>query len=99
MISVWMKVPEWGRAATAALLCVGLFTSDLVTSVEMNESQLYPVAMVTLYRIRNRSIVWLLGGLAVALTVAGYLMAPPADVWDGMTNRAFSLLVIVLTVV
>src|SRR5581483_9376835 len=99
MISAWMKVPEWARAAIAILLCAALFTSDLVTSVEMNESQLYPVVMVTLYRIRARPIVWLVGGLAACLTVAGYLLAPPADVWDGVTNRAFSLAVIVLTIV
>jgi diguanylate cyclase (GGDEF)-like protein len=65
----------------------------------MNESQLYPIALLPLYRIRPRYLLWIIGGLTAVLTVGGYLIAPPADVWDGVTNRVFSLLVIAVTVV
>jgi diguanylate cyclase (GGDEF)-like protein len=98
MIEAWLKLPEWARVAVAALVCFGLFTSDLYSSVEMNESQLYPIALLPLYRIRMRYLLWMMCSLTVVLTVAGYLIAPPADVWDGVTNRAFSLLVIAVTV-
>jgi diguanylate cyclase (GGDEF)-like protein len=97
MVETWLKTPEWARAAVASLLCLGLFASDLFTSVEMNESQLYPVAMMLLYRIRAKPILWLVGGLAIALTVAGYAIVPPVDVWDGVTNRVFAIAVIVIT--
>jgi diguanylate cyclase (GGDEF)-like protein len=99
MIQAWLKIPEWVRAAFASALCLGLFMSDLVTSVEMNESQLFPVAMMTLYRIRTKLILWLVGGLAIALTIAGYGLSPPADIWDGVTNRVFSVAVILITMV
>ena len=95
MLELWLKVPAAGRAAVAALACLSLFISDTITSVEMNESQLYPIALMLLYRVRSR---WLLGSLtafAVFLAVAGYLIDPPADIMDGVTNRAFSVITIV----
>jgi diguanylate cyclase (GGDEF)-like protein len=82
----------------ATLLCFGLFASDLFSSVEMNESQLYPLALLALYRVRTRYLLWIMCSLTVVLTVAGYLIEPSADVWDGVTNRVFSLLVIIVTV-
>jgi diguanylate cyclase (GGDEF)-like protein len=98
MIEAWLKLPEWARVAVAALVCFGLFTSDLISSVEMNESQLYPIALLPLYRVRMRNLLWIMCSLTAVLTVAGYLIAPPTDVWDGVTNRIFSLLVIAVTV-
>jgi diguanylate cyclase (GGDEF)-like protein len=97
MIQAWFKLPEWARVGVACLVCLGLFTSDLF-SVDMNESQLYPLAMLPLYRIRTRSLLWIICGLAVFLTVAGYLIAPPPDIWNGLPNRIFSLVVIGVTV-
>jgi diguanylate cyclase (GGDEF)-like protein len=98
MIEAWLKLPEWVRVTVAATVCFGLFTSDLFSSVEMNESQLYPIALLPLYRVRMRNLLWIMCGLTAVLTVAGYLIAPPADIWDGVTNRVFSLLVIGVTV-
>ncbi len=97
MVQAWLKLPDSLRALVALLLCSGLFMSDLVTSVEMNESQLYPVAMMPLYRVRSKILLWTVAGFAVFLTVFGYWMAPPDDMWDGATNRAFSMIVIVVT--
>jgi diguanylate cyclase (GGDEF)-like protein len=97
MIEAWLKLPEWARVSVACLVCLGLFTSDLF-SVDMNESQLYPLAMLPLYRIRTRSLLWIICGLTVFLTVAGYLIAAPPDIWNGLPNRVFSLVVIGVTV-
>jgi diguanylate cyclase (GGDEF)-like protein len=99
MIETWMKLPDSARAAVALVLCAGLFTSDLVTAVEMNESQLYPVAMMPLYRVRSKQLLWGVALLAACLTVLGYALAPPEDIWDGVTNRGFSIVVIVVTAI
>jgi diguanylate cyclase (GGDEF)-like protein len=98
MIEAWLKLPEWVRVCFACLVCFGLFTSDLFSSTEMNESQLYPIAMLPLYRIRTRYLLWIICSLTALLTVAGYLIAPSDDLWGGMTNRVFSLAVIGITV-
>jgi diguanylate cyclase (GGDEF)-like protein len=98
MIEAWLKLPEWVRVCFACLVCFGLFTSDLFSSTEMNESQLYPIAMLPLYRIRTRYLLWIICSLTALLTVAGYLIAPSDDLWGGMTNRVFSLAVIGVTV-
>ena len=97
MIAAWLKVPERWRAAVAILLCCGLLGSDLITKVEMNESQLYPVALVLLYRVEDRRLIWGTAGLAVLFTVLGYALDPPPSVWDGVTNRSFSILVLVVS--
>jgi diguanylate cyclase (GGDEF)-like protein len=97
MIEAWLRLPEWSRVSVACLVCVGLFTLDMF-SVDMNESQLYPLAMLPLYRIRTRSLLWIICGLTIVLTVAGYVIAPQPDIWKGLANRAFSLIVIAVTV-
>jgi diguanylate cyclase (GGDEF)-like protein len=97
MVEAWLKLPEWVRVSVACLVCFGLFTSDMF-SINMNESQLYPLAMLPLYRIRTRALLWIICGLAIVLTVAGYFIAPPPDIWNGLANRAFSLVVIGVTV-
>ncbi|MEJ0069736.1 MAG: GGDEF domain-containing protein [Pseudomonadota bacterium] len=96
MIAAWLKLPEWARVGVACLVCLGLFTLDM-SSVDMNESQLYPLAMLPLYRIRTRSLLWIICGLAIVLTIAGYMIAPPPDIWKGLANRGFSLVVIGVT--
>jgi diguanylate cyclase (GGDEF)-like protein len=98
MIEAWLKLPEWVRVTFACLVCFGLFTSDLFSSTDMNEAQLYPIAILPLYRIRTRYLLWIICGLTAVLTVAGYLIAPSDDMWGGMTNRVFSLAVIGVTV-
>jgi diguanylate cyclase (GGDEF)-like protein len=97
MVEAWLKLPEWVRVSVACLVCFALFTSDML-SIDMNESQLYPLAMLPLYRIRTRSLLWIICGLTIVLTVAGYLIAPPPDIWNGLANRMFSLIVIGVTV-
>ncbi len=97
MLDLWLKTPDWVRAAIAVLLCTALFTSDLITDVEVNESQLYPIALLPLYRIRSKQLLWLVAGLAMALTALGYIVDPPADIWDGVTNRTFSIVVLFVT--
>jgi len=97
MVEAWLKLPEWVRVSVACLVCFVLFTSDML-SINMNESQLYPLAMLPLYRIRTRSLLWIICGLTIVLTVAGYLIAPPPDIWNGLANRIFSLVVIGVTV-
>jgi len=96
MLELWLKVPTVGRAAVAALMCLGLFTSDIITSVEMNEAQLYPIVLMTLYRVRSRLLLWGFTAFAVFLAVAGYLIDPPADIMDGVTNRVFSIITIIV---
>jgi diguanylate cyclase (GGDEF)-like protein len=98
MVEAWLRLPEWLRVGFACLVCVGLFTSDLFSATEMNEAQLYPIAMLPLYRIRTRYLLWIICSLAAVLTVVGYLIAPSPDIWNGMTNRVVSLLVIGVTV-
>jgi two-component system cell cycle response regulator len=98
MVEAWLKLPEWVRVTFACLVCFGLFTSDLFSSTEMNEAQLYPIAMLPLYRIRTRYLLWIICTLTAVLTVVGYLVAPSPDMWGGMTNRIVSLVVIGVTV-
>jgi diguanylate cyclase (GGDEF)-like protein len=97
MIDAWMKIPDVARAAIAVLLCVALFVSDLATPVEMNESQLYPVALLPLYRVRSKLLLWLGAAVAASLAAAGYLLDPPPDIIDGATNRIFSIIVVFTT--
>ncbi len=94
MFELWMKLPDPARAAIAGLVCVALFVSDTITSVDLNESQLYPIVMMALYRVQRRPLIWGITGLAVFLAVAGYLADPPPDIWDGVTNRAFAVVTI-----
>jgi diguanylate cyclase (GGDEF)-like protein len=97
MIDAWMKIPDPGRAAIAVLLCVGLFVSDLATPVEMNEAQLYPVALLPLYRVRSKLLLWIAATAAAGLAGLGYVLDPPPDFWDGATNRMFSIIVVLVT--
>ena len=98
MVESWLKLPEWVRVLVACLVCFALFTADLVSSRELNEAQLYPIAMLPLYRIRTRYLLWIICSLTVVMTLAGYLIEPSDDMWGGMTNRVISLFVIGLTV-
>jgi diguanylate cyclase (GGDEF)-like protein len=98
MVEAWLKLPEWVRVAFACLVCFGLFTADLFSSAELNEAQLYPIAMLPLYRIRTRNLLWIICSLTAVLTVAGYAITPSADMWGGVTNRVVSLIVIGVTV-
>jgi diguanylate cyclase (GGDEF)-like protein len=97
MMDWWLKTPDPIRAAVAAALCIALFFSDLVTAVEMNESQLYPVALLAIYRIRSQWLLWAVVALAVVLCGLGYGIDPPPDFWRGMTNRVFSAIVVLAT--
>jgi diguanylate cyclase (GGDEF)-like protein len=97
MIAAWLNGPDWLRAAVVLMLCGSLFFSDVHTAVDLNEAQLYPGALLLLYRPRDKRLPWLVAGAAIALAIVGYLMAPSADIWDGVTNRAFSILMILVT--
>jgi diguanylate cyclase (GGDEF)-like protein len=85
------------RIAAAVTFCLALAASDLITNVEMNEAQLYPVALILLYRVRVRFALPAVTALAVTLTFMGYVLDPPPDIWDGLTNRIFSGIVILGT--
>jgi diguanylate cyclase (GGDEF)-like protein len=74
-----------------------LFLSDLVTPMEMNEAQLYPLALVPLYRVKIRHVLPLFCGLGIALIVGGYALSPSPDLWDGITTRTFSVMMLVVT--
>jgi diguanylate cyclase (GGDEF)-like protein len=97
VLAAWLRVPERVRALVAILLCAALCAADLILTVEMNEAQLYPLAIVLLYRVQTRNLIWTVVGIAVLLTIGGYLLVPTGDVWDGVTNRTFSVLLIVGT--
>jgi len=96
MIAAWLNVSDRIRAAVSAVLMLCLFFSDVIVP---NESQLYPAAIVLLYRAREKRLIWALTGFAVALAVGGYIIDPPANFWDGITNRLFSVLLIGVTAV
>ena len=85
------------RIIAAFAFCCALFVSDQLTSVEVNEAQLYPLALICLYRVRTRYVLQICCALAVFFTIAGYLLDPPADIMDGLTNRTFSIVVILGT--
>src|SRR5271170_5386432 len=87
------------RIIVACLFCAGLFASDLFSTVEMNESQLYPLALILLYGVRIRYLLQAVCALTILLTVLGYALDPPTDVWDGVTNRAFSITVVLGTAI
>ena len=99
MIAAWLNVSDRIRAAVSAVLMLCLFFSDVIVPIEFNESQLYPAAIVLLYRAREKRLIWALTGFAVALAVGGYIIDPPANFWDGITNRLFSVLLIGVTAV
>ena len=83
------------RIALAVVICVALFLSDLITPVEMNEVQLYPLAFLPLYRVQVRFLLPLFAAISVVLIVLGYSIAPDPDFWDGLSNRTFSILMVV----
>jgi len=85
------------RIVGALALCAALFVSDLLTPVEMNEVQLYPVALLPLYRVQLRFLLPLFSALTIALIVLGYSIAPDPDFWDGLSNRTFSILMVGVT--
>ncbi len=87
---------DWVRIALAGVLCAILFLSDLVTPVEMNEVQLYPLALLPLYRVQVRYLMPLFTMVTVALIVLGYSIAPDPDFWDGLSNRTFSILMVLV---
>ncbi len=95
MFEAWLKLPGPVRALGSASICLLLFFSDIVTSVEMNESQLYPIAMMPLYRLRSKKLLWSVAIFAIFLALFGYIIDPPTEFTDGMTNRAFSVITII----
>src|SRR5260221_10453461 len=91
--------PAGRRVALALGICSALFLSDLVSPIEMNEAQLYPLALLPLYRVGNKSLLWGACALTIALIIAGFALSPPADFWDGITMRSFSVLMVAITAV
>jgi diguanylate cyclase (GGDEF)-like protein len=87
------------RICFSLAICAGLFVSDLITPVEMNEVQLYPLALVPLYRVQLRFLLPLVSLIAITLIVLGYCLGPDPDFWDGLSNRTFSVVMVVLTAV
>jgi diguanylate cyclase (GGDEF)-like protein len=87
------------RIIAALLFCTALFCSDLYSTVEMNESQLYPLALILLYGVRFRYALQVGCAITIVLTIMGYAIDPPSDVWDGVTNRAFSIVVLLGTTI
>jgi diguanylate cyclase (GGDEF)-like protein len=85
------------RIAFSVAICAGLFLSDLITPVEMNEVQLYPLALLPLYRVQLRFLLPLVSLAAIALIVVGYCLEPDPDFWDGLSNRTFSVVMVVVT--
>jgi diguanylate cyclase (GGDEF)-like protein len=65
----------------------------------MNEVQLYPLAFLPLYRVQLRFLLPLFAAISIALIVLGYSLAPDPDFWDGLSNRTFSIVMVVVTVV
>ncbi|MBI3516667.1 MAG: GGDEF domain-containing protein [Proteobacteria bacterium] len=82
------------RIAAAVVFSTLLFVSDQISTVDTNEAQLYPLALICLYRLRRRYVLQIVCGLCVFYTIAGYVLDPPADIWDGVTNRTFSIIVL-----
>ncbi|MBV8167012.1 MAG: GGDEF domain-containing protein [Alphaproteobacteria bacterium] len=91
-----IPLTDWLRLGLAVVLCVMLFISDLVVPVEMNEVQLYPLALLPLYRIQLRWLLPLFTAITIALIVLGYSLEPDPDFWDGLSNRTFSVVMVVL---
>ena len=87
------------RITLAVLICIALFLSDLVTPVEMNEVQLYPIAFLPLYRVQVRFLLPLFAVISIALIVLGYSLVPDPDFWDGLSNRTFSVLMVLGTAI
>jgi len=85
------------RVGLSLVLCAALFVSDLKTPVEMNEVQLYPLAFLPLYRVQLRFLLPLFALLTIVLIVLGYSLAPDPDFWDGLSNRTFSIVMVVVT--
>jgi diguanylate cyclase (GGDEF)-like protein len=85
------------RIIVALMICAALFASDLITPVEMNEVQLYPLALLPLYRVQLRYLLPLFSLLTIGLIVLGYSIAPDPDFWDGLSNRTFSIVMVVVT--
>jgi diguanylate cyclase (GGDEF)-like protein len=92
-----VTLSDWFRIAFSLALCAGLFLSDLITPVEMNEVQLYPLALLPLYRVQLRYLLPLISVSAIALIVLGYCLEPDPDFWDGLSNRTFSVVMVVVT--
>jgi diguanylate cyclase (GGDEF)-like protein len=92
-----VTLSDWFRIAFSLALCAGLFLSDLITPVEMNEVQLYPLALLPLYRVQLRFLLPLISVSAIALIVLGYCLEPDPDFWDGLSNRTFSVVMVVVT--
>ena len=91
-----IPLTDWLRLGLAIGLSIVLFVSDLLVPVEMNEVQLYPLALLPLYRIQLRWLLPLFTVIAIALIVLGYSLAPDPDFWDGLSNRTFSIVMVVL---
>jgi diguanylate cyclase (GGDEF)-like protein len=87
------------RIALAVLICIALFLSDLITPVEMNEVQLYPIAFLPLYRVQVRFLLPLFALISIVLIVLGYCLEPELDFWDGLSNRTFSVLMVLGTAI
>jgi diguanylate cyclase (GGDEF)-like protein len=85
------------RIAISIVMCAGLLVSDLVTPVEMNEVQLYPLALLPLYRVQLRYLLLAFSCLTIGLIVLGYSLAPDPNFWDGLSNRTFSIVMVVVT--
>ncbi len=90
---------DWVRIGAALALCGILFFSDLRLPVEMNEVQLYPLALLPLYRVQLRYLLLVFAGLSICLIVLGYSLVPDPDYWDGLSNRSFSIVMVIVIAV
>ncbi|MBI3513630.1 MAG: GGDEF domain-containing protein [Proteobacteria bacterium] len=92
-----VTVRDWLRIGLALVLCGTLLASDLALPVEMNEVQLYPLVLLPLFRVQLRYLLPVFTLISIALIVVGYSVAPDPDYWDGLSNRSFSIVMVVMT--
>ena len=79
----------------AAVICVGIFALDLNLPLGFAGGVPYVFLVMTSWWFPKRNAIFLLAGVATALTVAGYFLSPAGGGgWAAVTNRLYAIMVI-----
>jgi hypothetical protein len=85
---------------TTVAAMAAVFGIDLLLPLGVAVGMLYVIPVLLSLQLKRPRLTLLVGCGSTALTIVGYLISPPGGIqWLGMTNRAFSIIAIWVTVV
>ncbi len=93
--SLLADLPPLRVALIAAAICLGIFALDLNLPLGVAGGIPYVFLVMTGWWFPNRNAIFVLAGVATALTLTGYFLSPAGGVgWAVATNRLYAIMAI-----